>query len=173
MYDSELEAWPADNGWSDNEANDSSHERRGIERSGNPTCRRMSSASMLYLSVCLQVCYSRVFVCRYGSDLVLVESYSENNYTAGLASRSMGPLERHNHHYWLGLASLDSLRTNTLESAAGVLVSQYAGFWSLSQPNPLAGECVNVQITDEHQSWELTTCESLLPFLCRASACPT
>nr|CAD7258136.1 unnamed protein product [Timema shepardi] len=75
---------------------------------------------------------------RYGSDLVLVESYSENNYTAGLASRSMGPLDRHNHHYWLGLASLDSLRTNTLESAAGILVSQYAGSFHCSN-----GRCIN------------------------------
>jgi hypothetical protein len=65
--------------------------------------------------------------CRYGSDLVLVESFTENNFTAGLATRSTGPAERNGKHYWLGLASLDDLRTNTLESAAGLLVSQYAG----------------------------------------------
>ncbi|KAK7873875.1 hypothetical protein R5R35_005737 [Gryllus longicercus] len=109
---------------------------------------------------------------RYGSDLVLVESYGENNFTAGLASRSMGPADRSNQHYWLGLASLDDLRTNTLESAAGLLVSQYAGFWALTQPEPKAGECVDVALSDESQSWELTTCESLMPFLCKAPACP-
>ena len=47
------------------------------------------------------------------------------------------------------------------------------GFWALRQPNPRSGECVDVKVTDDqHQSWELTTCESLLPFMCRANACP-
>lgn len=56
-----------------------------------------------------------------------VESYTENNLTATIATASV-PLERRgSHHYWLGLASLDDLRTNTLESAAGTLVSQYSG----------------------------------------------
>ena len=66
---------------------------------------------------------------RYGSDLELVESFAENNYTAGLVTRSAGPADRNGQHYWLGLASLDDLRTNTLESAAGLLVSQYAGIY--------------------------------------------
>lgn len=136
-----------------------------------------------------------VFCYRYGSDLVLIESYTENNYTASLARRSLGPAQKNNQKYWLGLASLDDLRTNTLEYAGGVLVSQYSGklkkfklfipipklfefseltgFWSLSQPDPSSGECVDVTVTDEQQSWELQTCESLLPFLCRANACPT
>ncbi|XP_069668601.1 uncharacterized protein uif isoform X2 [Periplaneta americana] len=109
---------------------------------------------------------------RYGSDLVLVESFAENNFTAGLATRSTGPAERNGQHYWLGLASLDDLRTNTLESAAGLLVSQYSGFWAQTQPDPRVGECVDVILTDNRQSWELTTCESLLPFVCRATACP-
>jgi hypothetical protein len=56
-----------------------------------------------------------------------VESYGENNLTATIAAASV-PLERRGvNHYWLGLASLDDLRTNTLESAAGTLVSQYSG----------------------------------------------
>ncbi|XP_046990617.1 sushi, von Willebrand factor type A, EGF and pentraxin domain-containing protein 1 [Schistocerca americana] len=109
---------------------------------------------------------------RYGSDLVLVESYAENNYTASVALRSLQPGDHSSHQYWLGLAALDDLRTNTLESAAGLLVSQYAGFWALNQPSPEDGECVAVKINDEYQSWELTTCGSLLPFLCRATACP-
>lgn len=56
-----------------------------------------------------------------------VESYNENNLTATIATAS-APIERRGvNHYWLGLASLDDLRTNTLESAAGILVSQYSG----------------------------------------------
>lgn len=58
---------------------------------------------------------------------MLVESYAENNFTGGLAARGLGPGDRNNRLYWLGLASLDDLRTNTLESAAGILVSQYGG----------------------------------------------
>lgn len=50
-----------------------------------------------------------------------VETYDENNVTSSVVTgRSLK-------HYWLGLASLDDLRTNTLESASGMLVSQYAG----------------------------------------------
>jgi hypothetical protein len=65
---------------------------------------------------------------RYGSHLVLVESYDENNATASLAARSIGsPSAGANSKYWLGLTSLDDLRTNTLEAAAGLLVSQYSG----------------------------------------------
>lgn len=105
---------------------------------------------------------------RYGSELMVVDSYTENNMTA-----SMVPTSLSNNHYWLGLATVDDLRTNTLESAAGALVSQYAGFWDLRQPNPKNGECVDVHITSDVQSWELTTCETLLPFMCKATACPS
>lgn len=56
-----------------------------------------------------------------------VESYNENNLTAAIAAASV-PIDRRGaSHYWLGLASLDDLRTNTLESAAGTLISQYSG----------------------------------------------
>lgn len=58
---------------------------------------------------------------------MVIESYRENNVTASIATASV-PLERRgDNHYWLGLASLDDLKTNTLESAAGTLVSQYSG----------------------------------------------
>lgn len=43
----------------------------------------------------------------------------------------------------------------------------------MDQPDSGYGECVDVTLTDEHQSWELQTCETLLPFLCRANACPS
>lgn len=57
-----------------------------------------------------------------------VESYKENNLTAAIATASV-PMERRGgaHHYWLGLSSLEDFKTNTLESAAGTLVSQYSG----------------------------------------------
>jgi len=52
------------------------------------------------------------------------------------------------------------------------LLRWLAGFWDQTQPDPRSGECVDVTLMDNQQSWELTTCESLLPFLCRAAACP-
>lgn len=75
--------------------------------------------------------------------------------------------------YWLGLTALDDLRTNTLESTSGSLISQYSGFWALNQPDPETGECVlaNAKVGKD-QVWELSTCENLLPFMCRANACP-
>lgn len=51
---------------------------------------------------------------------MVVESYTENNMSASMVGKNSDK-------FWLGLASLDDLRTNTLESAAGMLVSQYAG----------------------------------------------
>lgn len=75
---------------------------------------------------------------RYGSELVAIDSYNENNVTLSLVA-SADPSKRLSNKFWLGLASLDDLRTNTLESAAGTLVSQYSGFWSLKQPNPELG----------------------------------
>lgn len=91
--------------------------------------------------------------------------------TLSIAS-SADPNKRLSDKYWLGLASLDDLRTNTLESASGALVSQYSGFWSLNQPDPNSGECVAVSLAGSMQSWELDTCESLLPFMCKSAACP-
>lgn len=60
---------------------------------------------------------------------MVVESYTENNVTSFIASSSVPIERRSNSRYWLGLASLDDLRTNTLESAAGTLVSQYSGMF--------------------------------------------
>lgn len=59
--------------------------------------------------------------------MVLIESYAENNYTASFVTKNLGPAERRGQQYWLGLNAVDDLRTNTLESAGGALVSQYAG----------------------------------------------
>lgn len=109
---------------------------------------------------------------RYGAELVAVDSYAENNVTLNIATTAESS-RRTSDKYWLGLASLDDLRTNTLESASGALVSQYSGFWALNQPNPTAGECVAVASNSAIQSWELGTCESLMPFMCKSPACPT
>lgn len=46
-----------------------------------------------------------------------------------------------------------------------------AGFWAQGQPKVTEGECVRGRLTDTHQSWELSTCETLLPFMCRVEAC--
>lgn len=109
---------------------------------------------------------------RYGAELITIDSFTENNVTLSLV-HSNDVNKRLSNKYWLGLASLDDLRTNTLESAAGTLVSQYSGFWSLKQPNPQSGECVAVTSESQSvQSWELDTCESLLPFMCKSTACP-
>lgn len=111
-------------------------------------------------------------ISRYGAELITIDSFTENNVTLSLAL-SNDVNKRLSNKYWLGLASLDDLRTNTLESAAGTLVSQYSGFWSLKQPNPQLGECVAVTSESQSvQSWELDTCESLLPFMCKSVACP-
>ncbi|KAI8115214.1 CUB and sushi domain-containing protein 1 [Lucilia cuprina] len=108
---------------------------------------------------------------RYGAELVAIDTFAENNDTLTIA-RSNDPNHRASDKYWLGLASLDELRTNTLESASGALISQYSGFWSLHQPDPMSGECVAATFASTFQSWDLGTCESLLPFMCRSSACP-
>ncbi|XP_042883171.1 sushi, von Willebrand factor type A, EGF and pentraxin domain-containing protein 1-like isoform X2 [Penaeus japonicus] len=105
---------------------------------------------------------------RFGSDLVLVESYEQNNFTEHLAHQT---LDHPTNSYWLGLVSLNDLSTNTLESAGGQHVSLYSGFWAQGQPKVSEGECVRGRLTDVHQSWELSTCETLLPFMCRVEAC--
>lgn len=63
------------------------------------------------------------FVCRYGSELVEVESWSSHNWTLALAKR----FSHGDPNFWLGFNTLDDLRTNTLDSASGSLLSQYAG----------------------------------------------
>lgn len=64
------------------------------------------------------------FFSRFGSDLVLVESYEQNNFTEHLAHQT---LDHPTNSYWLGLVSLNDLSTNTLESAGGQHVSLYSG----------------------------------------------
>lgn len=63
----------------------------------------------------------------YGSDLVVVESYQQNNISEKLAQEQLNPVTHPDAAFWLGLMSLDDLSTNTLEAASGSLVQQYAG----------------------------------------------
>lgn len=64
------------------------------------------------------------FPCRFGSELVLVDSYPENNFTQHLAHLQ---LDHPTSSYWLGAVTLNDLNTNTLESAGGEHVSLYSG----------------------------------------------
>ncbi|KZS05970.1 Notch 2 [Daphnia magna] len=109
---------------------------------------------------------------RYGSDLVVVESYQQNNISEKLAQEQLNPVTHPDAAFWLGLMSLDDLSTNTLEAASGSLVQQYAGFWQVDQPDAEKGQCVRASTANADQSWALSSCESLLPFVCRAKACP-
>ena len=63
----------------------------------------------------------------YGSDLVVVESYQQNNISERLAQEGLNAVTHPDAAFWLGLMSLDDLSTNTLEAASGSLVPQYAG----------------------------------------------
>lgn len=62
---------------------------------------------------------------RYGADLVVVESYQQNNISERLAQEKLSSVPES--AFWLGLSSLDGLSTNQLEAASGSLVPQYAG----------------------------------------------
>ncbi|XP_018027289.2 sushi, von Willebrand factor type A, EGF and pentraxin domain-containing protein 1, partial [Hyalella azteca] len=106
---------------------------------------------------------------RFGAELLLVDSYVENNFTQHLAHSQ---LDHPTSSYWLGAVALNELNTNTLESAGGDHVSLYSGFWAQGQPRVQNGKCVRAHLGQEKQSWELSTCESLLPFMCKAGACP-
>jgi hypothetical protein len=123
---------------------------------------------------------------RYGSDLASVESFRQNNFTAELASEfltgsssSTDGSNASSSSYWLGLQAYNDLQTNTLEADDGHQISQYYGLWALDQPDVVHGKCVKSVLGAEssaqhhhEQQWALTTCEALMPFMCRTSACP-
>ena len=75
--------------------------------------------------------------------------------------------------YWLGYKAQNNLATNTLAADSGSQISQYYGHWSLAQPDINTGQCVQSVVgQDLGQEWELTTCETLLPFMCQIPARP-
>ena len=116
--------------------------------------------------------YPNYCVDRYGSDLVTVESFKQNNFTGELASRLLRSRGDDRSDYWLGFKALNNLQTNTLAAASGDQISQYYGHWALDQPNIQDGQCVQSIVSDDRQSWALTRCETLLPFMCQIQACP-
>ncbi|GIY99816.1 neurogenic locus notch 2 [Caerostris extrusa] len=107
----------------------------------------------------------------YGSELALVENFWQNNYTQALAGSNLKDVSQKT--YWLGLRTVDDLSTNTLESAGGSFISLYMGLWATEQPRPQDGSCVQASLESGRQMWKLTTCETLLPFMCQTEACPT
>ena len=112
------------------------------------------------------------FITRYGSNLVTVESFRQNNFTAELASKLLRSRDEENTSYWLGYKAQNNLQTNTLAAASGSQISQYYGHWSLEQPDVATGQCVQSVVRGDRQEWELTRCETLLPFMCQITACP-
>jgi len=109
---------------------------------------------------------------RYGSNLVTVESYNQNNFTAKLAEKPLRGRAGDSASYWLGYQTQNNLQTNTLAAAPGNQISQYYGHWALEQPRIEDGQCVKSVLRNEKQEWELTRCETLLPFMCQIKACP-
>ena len=64
---------------------------------------------------------------RYGSDLVTVESFRQNNFTAELATKLLRGRQGQDAAYWLGFRAQNNLATNTLAAASGSQISQYYG----------------------------------------------
>ena len=81
------------------------------------------------------------YVCfRYGSHLVTVSSYRQNNFTAQLASEFLsGQTDK---SYWLGLKAHNNLQTNMLIADDEEQISQYFGHWATGHPNVENGKCV-------------------------------
>ena len=115
---------------------------------------------------------------RYGSELVLISDYMQNNFTSFLADEFLKD-SHPKRSYWIGFQSIDNLSTNTLESASGTFISKYVGFWAHDEPNVSHGQCVRATLNDGptssslKQYWQLATCEELLPFICQKQTCPT
>lgn len=59
--------------------------------------------------------------------------------------------------------------TNHLKKS---ILKKKKGFWQVDQPDAEKGQCVRASTANADQSWALSSCESLLPFVCRAKACP-
>ena len=104
--------------------------------------------------------------------MVTVESFRQNNFTAELASKLLRGRAENTDSYWLGYKAQNNLQTATLAAAAGNQISQYYGHWALDQPDITSGQCVQSVVGEDGQQWELTRCETLLPFMCQIGACP-
>lgn len=107
---------------------------------------------------------------RYGSRLVVVRDFWQNNFTSWLASDKL--LSSATPSYWIGLRAVDDLSTNTLQTSSGNFLSKFIGFWDVGQPRPSDGKCVRTVGRPGSQVWELAACESLHPFVCQLPVCP-
>ena len=105
---------------------------------------------------------------RYGSNLVSVASFRQNNFTGELAQQQLQTSNPED-AYWLGYQTQNELQTNTLASASGSQISQYYGHWAQEQPDTGDGRCVEALLPEDprRQQWALTRCETLLPFMCQ------
>lgn len=113
-----------------------------------------------------------IFLYRYGSELVLISDFTQNNFTAALAEASLREASDEIRSFWIGFQSIDQLSTNTIESASGRFVSKYVGFWAYEEPNVENGQCVRARVVGEQSEWSLAECEDLLPFVCQKQTCP-
>uniref|UniRef100_A0A0N5BUC2 Cubilin n=1 Tax=Strongyloides papillosus TaxID=174720 RepID=A0A0N5BUC2_STREA len=104
---------------------------------------------------------------RYGSYLAKIDSKMENDFIGRIVKNNTGKKER----YWIGLTK-DTTPDNdiTFTWSDGVNANIYSGFWDIKQPNYNDGSCVSYN--KKLNSWSLTTCNELLPFLCQVEACP-
>ena len=83
-------------------------------------------------------------IARYGSHLVTVSSYRQNNFTAQLASEFLsGQADK---SYWLGLKAHNNLQTNMLIADDEEQISQYFGHWATGHPNVENGKCVQAVV---------------------------
>ena len=95
---------------------------------------------------------------RYGSHLVTVSSYRQNNFTAQLASEFLsGQADK---SYWLGLKAHNNLQTNMLIGADEEQISQYFGHWATGHPNVENGKCVQAVV-------KVCTKHCLITFYCQ------
>ncbi|XP_014661399.1 PREDICTED: uncharacterized protein LOC106804646 [Priapulus caudatus] len=107
----------------------------------------------------LQTCKS------YGSDLVAVDSFNENNVVGRIA------LSSNVNGYWIGLNALSGQKG--FEWSDGKRLAPFQGYWAARQPDKRMGRCVQGQmdLATWEPLWSFTTCEKLLPFLCETAAC--
>ena len=101
---------------------------------------------------------------RYGSHLVTVSSYRQNNFTAQLASEFLsGQADK---SYWLGLKAHNNLQTNMLIGADEEQISQYFGHWATGHPNVENGKCVQAVVKVRKKSYFFVICSKIWSFSC-------
>ena len=78
---------------------------------------------------------------------------------------------------FIGLVSQQSSeRLPLLMWSDGSVVSRYAGFWALKQPNFATGACAQMLLTEKNgvhhtNAWSLGVCNTLQNFACELPSC--